>query len=1048
MDQARAIGVDASGNVYVTGRSTSGTTGSDYATVKYSTSGTERWVRRYDEPTIQDDGASAMAVDDSGNVYVTGRSYGTGTTGWDYATIKYDTDGHELWVERYNGPGNHSDYARSIAVDDSGSVYVTGCSVGRGGYWDYATVKYDTGGNELWVERYNGSGNLNDVANAAAVHSSGTVYVTGNSDGDGTSADYATIRYGQPTCRNVGNITVCADSIIQVESNTYRAHNSVWIGDQDGQNFYLYLGDDAEVTFNVNTATVSSVVFGNVHLSVQWQDYDVDAIASLTIDAPAGQVSFQGTVHYSEDAIFQSSFSGACVLDVNSRHLSGSIQFDDSYFGSATVGVNAGFWDFEGCPFMGLTGEIELTPTAPVILSDNVDYLSLINGQITLGVFLNTGIFRVGLEHGALEFSAGGGAFGFNLTHALIPPGVPKEGTIDIDLEHLSMKVVKDIPIGLPIPLKDGDTSGLAMSPNSKLTRNHKGEKILLVDAGLTIKGEEPYTDINCNGTYEWEEPFVDENGNEDWDQGTEFQLRDDFSNPVIDAYGHAVLNLTLAKFVKLDCADAVVDIDFPARNTIDLEIWTGLQLGDIFTLDLATGILSLDFENRMYSADATVNNLYFAGTSFDAHLVIGFDPFQFETAVSQDFQILGVDVLGTGSFLRVDEDYLYLLADLNAFGLLEAEGRLSWMEGAIDGFFSSDLHVDGWHLAQQENQFHFSPGECMTITASLAFCPVPHFCPGGKVTFRICSFLNWGVVVNGKYFRLKCPADLHVYDSLGRHTGLNPGGGLDLEIPGSEFYFSEDSSQQLIFIPGFDLSDVYTIEVVGDSTGVIDLDVLYPNPLDSKAYDFTFFDQPTQQGALHRVILDNTNTWTMFHDLDSDSVFESQSEPDSSAEATLDTTMVAITDILHEIVCANEVNITWNTNVLASSEVLYRTENDSIYNSVYDTTLTTSHALLIDDILTTEMYYYVTVSVDSSGNIASFLEKTFSLNYVVGDVNVDGVLDLGDVVFLINYLFKGGPAPDPTAAGDCTCDLTVDVGDVVYLLNYLFKNGPPPDCH
>lgn len=67
------------------------------------------------------------------------------------------------------------------------------------------------------------------------------------------------------------------------------------------------------------------------------------------------------------------------------------------------------------------------------------------------------------------------------------------------------------------------------------------------------------------------------------------------------------------------------------------------------------------------------------------------------------------------------------------------------------------------------------------------------------------------------------------------------------------------------------------------------------------------------------------------------------------------------------------------------------------------------------------------------------------------GDINIaggDGVINIGDVVYLINYLFKGGPAPVPLKAGDVNCDGTIEVGDVVYLINYLFKGGPPPCCY
>jgi hypothetical protein len=64
---------------------------------------------------------------------------------------------------------------------------------------------------------------------------------------------------------------------------------------------------------------------------------------------------------------------------------------------------------------------------------------------------------------------------------------------------------------------------------------------------------------------------------------------------------------------------------------------------------------------------------------------------------------------------------------------------------------------------------------------------------------------------------------------------------------------------------------------------------------------------------------------------------------------------------------------------------------------------------------------------------------------YLCGDANEDKVIDAGDVVYLINYLFKSGPAPVPLEAGDVNSDGGVDVGDVVYLINYLFRSGPAP---
>jgi len=189
---ANAIAVDGSGNVYVTGSSWG--TSYDYATIKYDSSGTQLWVQKYDGPVYNFDLAHGIAVDGSGNVYVTGESYGSGTL-TDYATIKYDSNGTQLWVQRY-GPLSSYDIANDIAVDAFGNVYVTGQSRGTFNF-DYATIKYDSSGNQLWVQRYNGPGNSNDYAHAIAIDGSGNVYVTGESYGSGTSEDYATIKYWQ-----------------------------------------------------------------------------------------------------------------------------------------------------------------------------------------------------------------------------------------------------------------------------------------------------------------------------------------------------------------------------------------------------------------------------------------------------------------------------------------------------------------------------------------------------------------------------------------------------------------------------------------------------------------------------------------------------------------------------------------------------------------------------------------------------------------------------------------------------------------------------------
>ena len=145
---------------------------------------TQEWAARFSGPGNWYDRASSIAVDGSGNVYVTGWSVRSATQR-DYATLKYNSSGVQQWEARYNGSGNGNDAATSLAVDGSGNVYVTGYS-GNFPNHDYATIKYNSSGDSLWVRRYNGPGNSDDEAYSLAVDGSGNVYVAGNS---------ATIKY-------------------------------------------------------------------------------------------------------------------------------------------------------------------------------------------------------------------------------------------------------------------------------------------------------------------------------------------------------------------------------------------------------------------------------------------------------------------------------------------------------------------------------------------------------------------------------------------------------------------------------------------------------------------------------------------------------------------------------------------------------------------------------------------------------------------------------------------------------------------------------------
>jgi len=175
------IAVDSDGFIYVTGYSVqinAGIQSQDIITIKYDGQGNAVWTRLYNSPSNCNQQAFAIAVDPTRkNVVVTGSSRAVSSTvPTDIITIMYDEQGNELWVRNYDGPGQNQDRGTSLAFDADGNVYVTGYSAGENLSLDFATIKYDTSGNELWVARYDGPAGGNDQPAPPVTSASGATY--------------------------------------------------------------------------------------------------------------------------------------------------------------------------------------------------------------------------------------------------------------------------------------------------------------------------------------------------------------------------------------------------------------------------------------------------------------------------------------------------------------------------------------------------------------------------------------------------------------------------------------------------------------------------------------------------------------------------------------------------------------------------------------------------------------------------------------------------------------------------------------------------------
>ena len=189
--QGLAVAADGQGNAVVAGRSYDTLTFDDYLTVKYGPGGDTLWTRRYNGPGSRSDQVAGLAVDDAGNVYVTGTSDVDTLGHYNCATVKYSPDGVQRWVARYSGPRNY-DRACGIALDAEANVYVSGSSVNSSNDWDVVTIKYDSSGNRLWLEQFDMPSTF-DEAYVMALSRQGIVFAGGRTRNDTTGMDYLTL---------------------------------------------------------------------------------------------------------------------------------------------------------------------------------------------------------------------------------------------------------------------------------------------------------------------------------------------------------------------------------------------------------------------------------------------------------------------------------------------------------------------------------------------------------------------------------------------------------------------------------------------------------------------------------------------------------------------------------------------------------------------------------------------------------------------------------------------------------------------------------------
>lgn len=196
-DNPSAIAVDASNNVYITGQSDQiAGTGSNYdcLLVKYNSAGTGQWVKYFDNAVHQDDDINSIVIDGSSNIYLTGKTDSdavAASTNNALLVLKYNSSGTLQWSSYSNGTAPFSSDQGTAMCISGTTLFVAGNTENITTQKDATIIKYNmTTGSKLWTRNYNGQGDFNDKTTTMVMDKNNNMFSTGYVTNSGNDRDF------------------------------------------------------------------------------------------------------------------------------------------------------------------------------------------------------------------------------------------------------------------------------------------------------------------------------------------------------------------------------------------------------------------------------------------------------------------------------------------------------------------------------------------------------------------------------------------------------------------------------------------------------------------------------------------------------------------------------------------------------------------------------------------------------------------------------------------------------------------------------------------
>lgn len=185
--------IDNDGRLLITTNIKTSNQNSDLIISKLDKEGLIIWENTFNGSSNSTDFGTAVCVDQNNNVIVVGATLNT-TSNYDFVVIKYDTDGNLIWTQTFNGTGNNYDVPTAVTTDINDNIFVVGASMGGTSLTDYLTLKLDGLGNIMWNSTYNYT-NLYEIPTGIVIDNSGNIIVSGASASSFNNWDYAVVEY-------------------------------------------------------------------------------------------------------------------------------------------------------------------------------------------------------------------------------------------------------------------------------------------------------------------------------------------------------------------------------------------------------------------------------------------------------------------------------------------------------------------------------------------------------------------------------------------------------------------------------------------------------------------------------------------------------------------------------------------------------------------------------------------------------------------------------------------------------------------------------------